>query len=592
MLKKYIYSAALALSFNTALLAYDKDLETLYPDTTMLYGRVDSIEKLSKIDPAHPIAKLFEHPAFRKYMMGLKDENEDKEELAKEAEAFIKEHCTNRASFGLLDIGIGRPNAETTNSEDSQAMALTMDPKFFSMAMTVDCTANQEEVDELLKLVKESTPEKIEAIVVEEFEGVSYSVIEQKEVEGGEDQPQDIYVALVDELLIISLQEEDIKDFIGKVKAPNKEKTLADNPKYLDAAEKLKKYDLSMFMRIDQMHKILIVDKETSLLNYLDESPQVKMFISRNAIENDLHLDAFDSAFVGALVTEEGGDLKFGFSVKSEEGIAGLFQHDKFIPELPKFAFENYKSMSVSSYDFKNNYLQMEKLFSKVSPMGFMAAKAQFPDLYKMMKANLFENLEPYLVTLGGHIDPALYEKRAASQVYVGKVKNAALIYELLDKVKEKVPTMKTQEFMGEKIYQVAGNLATGGADFYIGVVNNHLVMTMTSEDDMWRHVISQIKNPGKDIASHKALADMWDSMPKEEVSMGYQDLGQMILDSHFAEAAMMKGIGIEDENANNETGTAPDVKDLNYSIISKFYQEENSWYSYMKLKDYSPQNK
>ncbi len=116
---------------------------------------------------------------------------------------------------------------------------------------------------------------------------------------------------------------------------------------------------------------------------------------------------------------------------------------------------------------------------------------------------------------------------------------------------------------------------------------------TMTSEDDMWRHVISQIKNPGKDIASHKTLADMWDSMPNEEVSMSYQDLGQMVMDSYFASNSAMEKISDEDkEELGIEDSGVPDLKDLNYSIISKFYQEDNSWYSYMKLKDYSPQKK
>ena len=589
MFKKYIHSAVIGLSCSTLLHAYDKDLETLYPESTMLYGRVDSIERLAKLDPEHPIAKLFEHKAFQKYLMDSENDEEEMDELNEATEAFLMKHCTNRASFGILDIGIGRPNAETTNSEDSQAIGLSLDPKFFGMAMTIDCTATEEELDELLKLAKKSSLGMGE-IVVEEFEGVNYYVIEQKEeaeeAEEGEEAEEihNVYMALVDELLIVTVQEEDIKDYIGKVKAPSKEKTLAGSAKYLDVADKLKKYDISMYVRFDQMFNHLIANKETSLLNFLDEQPQLKLFINRKAIEEDLHLDAFDNGFWGAKVTEEGGDMKFGFAVKSQEGVAGLFQHDKFIPEIPKFAFESFKSMSVSSYDFKANFLQLETLFKKVSPLGLMTVKGQAPEMYKMMKTNIFENLEPYYVTLTGHIDPALSEKRAASQIYVGKVKNADLVYQMMAKGKEMSPGVKTHEFMGEKVYQMSGD---DGVSYYGAVVNNYLVVTITAEDEMWRHVISQIKNPGKDIASHKTLADMWDSMPNEEVSMSYQDLGQMILDSHFAEAAVQRQLG--DGEAAEE---APDVSDLNYSLISKFYQEDNFWFSHIKLKDYSPQKK
>lgn len=588
MIKKHFTSLALALSLSSPLLAYDKDLETLYPESTMLYGKVENIQKLAKLDPEHPIAKLFEHPAFKKHLLGMSD-TEEKEELEKETLAFLKKHCLNRAAFGLLDIGIGKPDAETANSEDSQALALALDPKFFSAAMTIDCTATQAELDDLLKLAKEKT-EELEAIVVEEFEGVPYSVLEHKKAEEGEEQEQDLYIALVDELLIVSLREEDIKDFIGKVKSPNKENTLASNPKYLDAALKLKKYDISMYARLDKMYDILIVDEETSLLKYIDDNPQMKMFISTKAIKDDLHLDAFDSAFWGAVVTEEGGDMKFGYSVKSKEGVAALFQHDKFIPEIPEYAFEGFKSMSVSSYDFKSNAEQLEKLVSKVSPLGFMTAKGQLGEEYKMIKTNFFDNLEPYHVQLSGHIDPKLADERGASQINVFKVKNADRIYELIEKLKEKMPNIKNHEFLGEKVYQRPHK---NGLSYYAVVVNNFLVVTLTSEDDMWRHTIAQIKKPGKGLASNKTLADMWNSMPKEEVSMSYQDLGQMILDNYFQQKeamAIYEEMDMEDEAP--EIGDVPDVKDLNYSLITKFYQEDHAWYSHMKLKNYSPQKK
>lgn len=588
MIKKYLYSAITALSLTHTALAYDKDLETLYEDNTLIYSKVNSIEKLAKIDPAHPIAKLLEHPAFREYLMGVKEDNKDKDELMNEVETFFKKHCTNRASFGLVNIGIGKPNTETTNSENLQALLIELEPKYFSILLTIDCTATQEEVDELLKLFKEFTP-TINAIVNEKFEGVSYSIIEHKKADKGETEETDLYVALIDELLIITFKENDIKDAIGKIVSPSKEKTLAANPKYLDAADKLDKYDISMFMRLDKVYKLLIENEETSLLNYLDANPSLKTLISTSAIKNDLHLDAFDSAFWGAILTKDGGEMKAGYSVKSKEGIAALVQYDKFIPEIPKYAFEGFKSMSVSSYDFKSNMLQLEKMFKKVSPLGFMAARAQAGELYALAKTNFFENLEPYFVQLKGHLDPALQSKRSSSKVYVFKVKNAALIYELLEKGKEMGALITTQDFLGEKVYKMPNQ---NDLSYYAAVVNNLLVVTLTSEDDMWRHIISQIKKPGKDIASHKSISDMWNTMPNEEVSMSYDDLGQMIMDSYFKtkkRSAKLTKAGIDIDLGQDE---APNVEGLNYSLITKFYQEENSWYSHMMIKDYSPHEK
>ncbi len=562
----------------------------------MLYGRVDNITKLSKIDKDHPISNLIKNKAFKSYLFGGIDEESDETELQKEMLLFLTKHCRERASLGLLGVGIGMDNNETTNSKDSQQVKVGFNLSNLNGGITVDCSATQEELEALLKFAKENSG-SIKDVINEEFEGVPYSIIElsaEEQLEDARNQAGEdieaeqtidkLFIVLTDELLIITNKEENLKDFIGKVIAPSKEKTLADNPKYQDIADQLKKYDLSAYVRLDQVYKILIENEETSLLNYLDESPQLKLFISADAVKKDLHLDAFDSAFWGAKLTEEGGDLKSGYSVISKEGIANLFQYDKNIPEIPNYAFEGFKSMSVSSYDFEGNYAQLEKLISKVSPMGFMAAKAQFGDVYALAKTNLFENVEPYYVTLSGHIDSDLQTKRTSSKVHVFKVKNAERIHELIAKIKEDelAKDITTLEFMGEKVYKMS---ASDGLSYYAAVVKNFLVVTQTSEDAMWRHVISQIKNPGKTIASHKALIDMWDSMKNEEVSRSYNDIGQLIMDGYFEQKSVLAQIGEDAEDM-------PDVSELHYSLVSKFYQEENFWYSEMKLKDYTPHKK
>ena len=75
--------------------------------------------------------------------------------------------------------------------------------------------------------------------MVEEFEGMPYSVIEMKSGQKGKAKEQGLYVSLADGLFIFALKEKDIKDFLGKLKPPSKEKTLASSPKYLDTAEEL-----------------------------------------------------------------------------------------------------------------------------------------------------------------------------------------------------------------------------------------------------------------------------------------------------------------------------------------------------------------
>lgn len=576
-MKPYLFAfTSIALAMNS-LHAYDKDLETLYPESTMLYGRVDDITRLSKIDKDHPIANLLKHKAFKEFVFGPSEDfkTEEQEVMIN----FLTKHCLERASVALLTVETGVAVDETINGKDIERVTVGLDPSQLRGGATIDCSATQEELDTFLALIKEKSGYVIE-IVNGEFEGVVYSTLE---ITRG-DRKDNVYVALTDELLIVTSNEIDLKDFIGKVIAPDKNKTLADNPKYLDVADKLKKYDLSAFARLDQIYKILIENEETSLLNYLDDQPQIKMFVSADAIKKDLHLDAFDSAFWGAKLTEEGGELKSGFSVVSKEGIANMFQYDKSIPEIPEYAFEGFKSMSVSSYDFGANFAQMEKMVSKISPLGFMTAKAKFGEVYAMAKTNIFENVDPYFVTLSGHIDPELETKRAASKVFVFKVKNDKLIHEVVAKMQTDnlLKGVTTEEFMEEKVYKMP---AKDGIFYYAAVVKNFLVVIQTSEDAMWRHVISQIKNPGKTITSHKALIDMWDTMEKEEVESSYSDVGQMIMDSYFEQ---QKHMAIMEEDPLE----LPDVKDLNYSLVSKFYQEENFWYSEMKLKDYSPHQK
>lgn len=570
--------AGLTLSLSS-LQAYDKDLETLYPESTMLYGKVNSIQSLSELDKEHPIAKLLAHKSISEYVGGIMAKDaENMKDADKEVAAFFKKHCHDRASLGIINVGIGKANAETTNTKNSQNVAIGMSMDYFNAAVTVDCKASQEEFDDFLKILKDESP-GIDAIDMEDFEGASYSIIESSNEGDGQAIPK-TYLALVDELLVLTIKEETMKDFIGKVNDPKKEKTLADSPKYQDAADKLKQYDFTAFARFDQVYDQLIENEETSLLNHIEKSPQLKMMISSSAIKNDLHLDAFDSAFFGAKVTDEGAELKSGFSVKSQEGIAGLFKYAPHIPEVPKFAFEGFKSMDVSSYDLGGSVEQLEKMINKVSPMGFMLAKSQFGELYSLTKTNLIENLEPYYVTLSGHIDQELQMKRQASNIHVLKVKNDKLVDELINKIIETKPDLgiTSSEFLEEKVYQIPGE---NGISYFVAVVKNHLVIAETGEDAMWRHVVSQIKTPGKAIDSHKTLADMWDSMENGEVSMSYQDIGQLVMEAYFEKQKQAK-----DDN------DVPDVSDLHYSLVSKFYQQENFWYSDMKLQDYSPQQK
>ena len=576
-------AAYATLALPLTLQAYDKDLETLYPESTMLYGKVDDITRLSEIDKDHPISNLITNEAFKSHIKGAFGEFSEYKEINDEAIAFLTKHCKERASFALLNASVSAQKEENIHTENAHKVKGDLGFKNLSVGAAIDCSATVKEVETFLQFLKEKSP-KIQSVANHEFEGVTYWIIENN-LEDMLMNGTVTYVALTDELLIITNKKTTLKDFIGKVIAPSKEKTLADSPKYLDTADQLKKYDLSVFARLDQIYKILIEKEETSILNALDNQPQLQMFISKEAVQNDLHLDAFDSAFFGANITEEGGELKSGFSVISKEGIAGLFKYGKSVPQMPDYAFEGFKSIKVSSYDLGGSFNQFEKLISKVSPMVSNLIKSQFGASYDLAKTNFFENIEPYYVTLSGHIDSELEIQKGASKIRVFKIKNEALIHKLVAKMKEEklLRKLTTLELLGEKVYKIP---AKGGTSYYAAVVKNFLVITETSEDEMWRHVISQIKNPGKTIASHHALTDMWDSMKGEEVSRSYSDIGQMILNEHFKRKEILKKAGepIKED--------VPDVKDLNYSLVSKFYQEENFWYSTMKLKDDSPHKK
>ena len=159
MFKLHLYTlAGLALALNP-LQAYDKDLETLYPESTMLYGRVDNITKLSKIDKDHPISNLIKNKAFKSYLFGGIDEESDETELQKEMLLFLTKHCRERASLGLLGVGIGMDNNETTNSKDSQQVKVGFNLSNLNGGITVDCSATQEELEALLKFAKETNGE-------------------------------------------------------------------------------------------------------------------------------------------------------------------------------------------------------------------------------------------------------------------------------------------------------------------------------------------------------------------------------------------------------------------------------------------------
>lgn len=589
MLKKFILPAAIAIC-PFSLQAFENDLELLYPESTLVYSHAKSLATFAQLDKDHPMAKLYKHKAIQSYIKKSVDMDEEGEEFKKETERFFLKHCTERASIGILGAGSKKNIKEAANTHPQAiqlGIGLSVDK--FDIGVTLDCSATQKEFADYLELSEKILGGKALNLIKEEFEGETYYEI------GQDEQQMKIYVSLTDELLIFATQEESMKDFIGRAKQSKKQKTLAGNAKFLDATEQLRKTDLFAYARLDQAYENLILNRDTSVLNAIRENPQMNMMISADAIANDIHLDAFDSVFFAASLTEDGCDMKYGMAVKSTEGVAGLFTHDRNIPEIPSYVFKDFKAMNVSSYDINSSFQSFEAMLNKISPLGFMAMTQQFGDTYKMFKTNVIENLEPYFVGFSGHIDPALQNKTSSSNIMVFKVKNDDLIHQAMAEIIKKVPTATSLEFLDEKIYHIKNDKK----DYFLSVVNGYLVISHTSEEDMWKHVISQIKNPGAGMGADKQLADLWDSMPQGEVSMSYYDLAQLIMDAHFeknkSELVKVKTkVQINDgnEQAGENDNQVPDVSDLNYSLLTKFYQGDNFWHSELKLRNFSLQNK
>lgn len=605
-MKKLITGVALfASTLLTGWSDYERPLEQLFPKEPLLYVFTESLEPFAKMDKKHPIKQLWENPTVKDYLLqelkvrnGLDAMNKNQEEDKKLFGEFIKKHCKGRIALSIHQM--------TADDLKSKAVKTGQNAQFVSQSqfnigsvkfsIAAECSATRKQLETLLTEAEES----VKPYITKKIEDQEVYVLE-----GLNEKEEPLVCTLMEGLFLAAANEDLLVDMIMSVKDKNKSDNLASNPRYMDTKDIIGKSNGYVYSDLVNLYENFIHNEDTSILNQIDKNPMLKTMISTKAIREDLHLDSFSSFFASYKVEDESMDMKYGFTVKSKEGLVNIFSYGKESPAMPEFAFEDFKAVSISSFDMSKSFAALEKLVKAVSPMALMTMTMQYGNEFENFKTNIVHNLEPYIFTSMGYADSNKPKQEYPSEVFVFKVKDPKALNNAIGTILNKVgQEIKTENFMDEKIYSLVMPMGLGmnAANLqasYISLVGKHLVFVRGTEKDMVKKVIAQIKKPGKSLIKHDGLKNMWDSMKDGEVAMDYTDLAQAIMNAYYIDKQQQKTLNKTLANLPEEQRKAlkqadrkiekPNVDGIHASLVSKTYHLDHLWYSTIRLENYDP---
>jgi hypothetical protein len=586
------------------------DLAQLLPEGTMVFASIADVDRIVMLDQDGAIMTLLEHEAVRQAFetaYSLIGDLEDQEfllalDLEEEELARL---FNGRIMAAIPEILLEESEVAVTGPAAGQvSLSLALGR---GLVMMADFGATRDRLETLLenvtKLREEDDQIHTSQVVSYEFEGMLLYNLEELDIDY--DVNDSLWLALIDELLIFSTEEETLKDFadLARNGAPDEDR-LSDDPRYIEALDHVGVHDALVYINLGELLPLIndLIEYQIKKLGMM-----VEMFVRAEDLVASLQLDAVKSMFFSAHVDDDEADLVFGFThADTEFGLHTLLTYGDGGVEIPGYFSTDFHSASISLFDFSASYDAFDKLLLKASPQGHTVLQMQIDTIeeegFDLIDA-LLNNLDSQFVEVLGYPESsAAGPDTFPTQAYVVRIKDPQSQDEALGALGgDLADEAESIEFMNEQI-QVLPNPMSGilpgseDSKLCYAVVGNHLVLSI-GETKMVENMIAHLKNPGESLLDDSDLMDGFDAMPSDDVvALGFVDVADLLSNllraGNAAVDAQFPGFG-EPAPPDLETlmeiqealDAVPDVSDIKYYIVSKTYKSYDAFVQRMLLR-------
>ncbi len=607
-MKRLLATTLLALgSTSAAAQVPEGDLAQLLPGGTMFFASVDSFGDLIMLDPDGAVMQLLQEDAVKQafddafdFFGDLEDEefllalDLEEEELAR--------LFNGRVTVAIPEVLLEETEVDVGNVQGATSVALSLELGQ-GVVMLADFGGTPDRLEALLENLTKLRQEKEEIhlahLVTDEVDGVRTYNIEEVTVD--RDVNDSIWLALVDELLIFSDEEETLLDFadLARNGAPEDDR-LSDDAPYREALDRIGPHDALVYMNLGEFLPLInqLIEHELK-----EQGMAVAMFLRAEDLIASMRLDAVKSLFAGAHVQDDEAGLVFGFTHSDTEyGLHRLLTYSDGGVEIPSYFSSDFHSASISLFDLAGAYDVFDKLLLKASPFGHNMLQVQIKNVkdegFDIIEP-LLENLESPFVEVFGYPEATLAgPEDYPTQAYVVRVQDPQSLTEVLADIGRELPDSEPVEFMNEQIRVVPMpvSLSPGGGESSMSyaVVENNLIISF-GEVKMVENIIAHIKNPGASLLDDEDLMDALDELPSDDVvAMGFVNVadlltnmlrgGQDVIDAQLVVAEPGEDLEtlLEAKAALEEL---PDVSGIQYFIVSKTYKSYDAFVQRMLLR-------
>ncbi len=580
------------------------DLAEVLPRDTMVFVQVNDLKKGALLDPDGAMMRLFKHEAVRSAFEGafdMLDTLEDEEFLLALdlEEGEIGRMFNGRVMFAIPEITLEESEVSVGAST---RVELNLDLAR-GVVMMADFDGTEDRLETLLenaaKLLEEEDDVHSAGLFSYDEDGVRLFNIEQvstdREVDSG------MWLALIDEVLLFSDEEDTLLDFvdIADKGAPEGDR-LSDDARYLETLDRAGPHDVLMYVNTGALLPLV---NELIAHQLKKQGPSVEMFLRVDDLISTLRLEAFESLFAAAYVEDDEAGFMYGMTLAdSDKGLHRMLTYGNSGVDLPDYFSSDFHSASISLFDPAAAYEVFDEMLQSISPMAHGMLTAQIEQLEAEtfpLRDALLRNLDSRVVSVVGYPEASTAgPKDYPSTAYVIRVKDPQSLEDALARWGDDITGEEPVEFMNEtiRIVPMGMGMAPGQKDSKLAfaVVQNNVVLSM-GDPKMVENLIAHIKNPGESLLEDEDLIAAFDDMPGEDVvELGFVNvadlLNNMIRGGDGALAYQMMMTTDPDDlermlEAKEKLDELPDVSDIQYFLVTKGYRTDDAYVLRMLLR-------
>ncbi|OVE82372.1 hypothetical protein BVY04_01210 [bacterium M21] len=452
--------------------------------------------------------------------------------------------------LNMLDDGI---RVEVATPEDLPAHGESMNEKS-EMSLpglaAVDFSGSQKDFDSIIEAITSYSNRELKKndkptcrIVKETIGGaLIYSIETEGDKAAAAKEPSGKYAVLVGQIAIYSanIAKTDLLRLLPFFKKGSNPDAIITRTDFQDAYTQLKNKDIYLFANLEELSKTL-EDKIVSILEeQAQKQPMVAMLAPAENFKDAFHLSNFSGLFAGVELQPDSLGTSIGATWKSKEGLVNLLAFKNEKPVVPDFITDEFKNMSVTTFDLSTAWQRLVGVVNTFSPMLIQMGQGNITqymtlEQLNLLRTGLLDNITGDIIVLTGYSNDAPELTDDIDIVYTVKVKHRDNALEAmsafvgtLSKPRGNPSTVTTsdEEFLNETLYSISKNNKLKAS---YGVVDGRLILGEKLE--LVKRVVRSLKSKsGKGILDNDAVQDVANDMgDKNLVTYSYDDIATVL---------------------------------------------------------------